>query len=78
MTKSNSELISWFQKVKQGMQLEEDKEKIKSLETRLAKRRQKLTEKFKIEDAAPSKSMNKSISEAEKFKSIDDHRIPLD
>jgi len=43
MSKSNSELISWFQRVKQNMQLEEDKEKLKALESRMAKRRQKLS-----------------------------------
>jgi hypothetical protein len=43
-------LISWFQKVKQDLQLEEEKEKekIKNLHQRIAKRRQKLNEKFNI------------------------------
>ena len=63
MSKSNSELISWFQKFKQNLQLEEDKAKLKTFKDRLAKRRERLEEKFSVEHKE-QKSMNKSIEEA--------------
>lgn len=50
MSKSNSELISWFQKFKQNLQLEEDKSKLKSFTDKLAKRRERLQKKFNYEE----------------------------
>jgi sodium/potassium-transporting ATPase subunit alpha len=55
---------------------EKEKEKIKNLHNRIAKRREKLNKKFNIQEDT-EKSMNKSIEDAEKFKKIDDHRITL-
>lgn len=46
MSKSSSELVSWFQKFKQNLQLEEDKVKLKALTDRLAKRRERILKKM--------------------------------
>jgi sodium/potassium-transporting ATPase subunit alpha len=46
MSKSNSELISWFQRVKQNLQLEEEKTKLKSFTDTLKGRRERLKKKF--------------------------------
>lgn len=77
MSKSNSELISWFQRFKQNLQLEEDKVKLKAFTEKISKRRERLIKKFDIQEV-DKKSMGKSIEDAEKFKKIDDHRIPLE
>jgi hypothetical protein len=69
MSKSNSELISWFQRVKQNLQLEEEKIKLKTFTKNLQDRRERLKKKFpdhidEDEDEKKSKPMNKSIGDA--------------
>jgi hypothetical protein len=61
MSKTSSELISWFQKTKQILQLDEEKNKLKNFTDKIAQRRIRLEKKLGIETSKDQKSMNKSI-----------------
>lgn len=72
MSKTSSQLITAFTQAKQEMQLDADKHKLIGFQKFIQERRERL----KIGKPQEA-TFEKALSQAEKFKTMDDHRIDL-
>lgn len=72
-SKTSSQLITAFTEVNQSMQLEKDKKEYAEFEEVLKTRARKVKK-----DTEEEQTFNQAIQLAEKFKSMDDHKISLE
>jgi len=78
-SRTNSQLIQAFTQARQEMELETDKKRLAQLSAATAQRRQDRDEKFGSKDTKSSKKKSgNALSAAEKYKSMDEHRIELE
>lgn len=74
ISRNASEIINMFTTAMQEQQLESDKHEFNKLKEEINKKHKKyLGDKYKEEE-----SLSKNIQNAEKFKNMEEHRLPLE